>query len=61
MRTSLAMTQDNFVSGSDLIKNGEYLFKKNGIYANEKYHEMIAERILEKILPTIDKIAAPNK
>lgn len=60
MRKSLTITQDNFVSGSDLIKNGERLFKKNGIYANEKYHELIAEQMLEKILPTIDKIAAPN-
>ena len=60
MRKSLTVTQDNFVSGSDLIKNGERLFKENGIYANEKYHELIAEKMLEKILPTIDKIAAPN-
>ncbi len=59
MRKSLSISQDNYVSGSDLINNGESLFKGNGIYANEKYHELISERILEKILPTIDKIASP--
>lgn len=60
MKKSLTITKDNFVSGSDLIKNGENLFEKNGIYATEKYHELIATRLLEKISPTIDKIAAPN-
>ena len=60
IRKSRNLIDVNFVSGSDLIKNGGNLFKKNGIYANEKYHELIAERILEKILPTIDKISAPN-
>lgn len=60
MKKSLTIPQENFISGSDLIKDGENLFEKNGIYATEKYHELIATRLLEKIFPTIDKIAAPN-
>jgi len=60
IRKAPTIVQDNFISGSEPIKNGEYLFK-NGIYANEKYHELIAERMLEKIQPTIDKIAAVNR
>jgi citrate lyase beta subunit len=60
MRKSLSISKENFVSGSDLYKNGDRLFKENGIYANENYHELIAERLLEKIMPTVDKIAAPN-
>jgi citrate lyase beta subunit len=60
MRKSLTVSQDNYVSGSDLVNNGERLFEKNGIYANEKYHELISERILEKILPTINQINAPT-
>ncbi len=59
MGKSLSISKDNFVSGSDLFKKGDRLFKENGIYANENYHELIAERLLEKILPTVDKIAPP--
>lgn len=58
MKKSMTIPQDNFISGSDLIKDGENLFEKNGIYATEKYHELIAARLLEKIFPTIDKIVS---
>ena len=59
MRKSLNIAEENFVNASDFIDNGKLLFK-NGIYANEKYHKLIAKRILERILPTIDKIATPS-
>lgn len=61
MKKSLDLTQDTFISGSDLMKNEDNLFEKNGIYATEKYHALMAERLLEKITPIIDKIAAPKR
>ena len=57
----MTISHDNFISGSDLFKNGERLFNTNGIYANEKYHELIAEKMFKKILPAIDKtLRKPN-
>ena len=60
MRKSLNIAEENFINGSDLTDNGELLFR-NGIYATEKYHKLIANRIFERILPTIETIIAPNR
>ena len=59
IRKFLIDTPVKFISGSDQFRNGENLFQKNGIYANEKYHELIAERLFEMILPSIDKKTKP--
>lgn len=57
MRKPLAISPESFLSCSDPIYNGEGLFKMNGIFATEKYHELFADRMLEKLLPVIDKIS----
>lgn len=48
MRKSLAVSPNEYISGSDLFTDGEPLFR-NGIYANERYHKLIGERIFKKI------------
>jgi citrate lyase beta subunit len=57
IKNSLPVSLENFVNGSDLAKNGKSLFHKNGITANEYYHELIAEGMSEIILKNIDEIA----
>ncbi|MEO6130397.1 MAG: hypothetical protein ABIQ02_01020, partial [Saprospiraceae bacterium] len=54
-RKSLPILPDQYVSGADLHKNGEPLFEKNGIYVNEKYHQVIAERLGNKVMKIIEK------
>jgi len=56
IKKSLLISSDNFISGSDLISNGKPLFKKNGIYANEEYHELIAERMSTKMMILFEKL-----
>lgn len=58
MQKNLDIPEDDFIPGSALYEDGEVLFK-NGIYAKEKYHELIAERLFTKLLPVIDEIEIP--
>ncbi|MCX6232059.1 MAG: aldolase/citrate lyase family protein [Bacteroidetes bacterium] len=39
----------NYIIGSDLKKDGKNLFFNNGIHANEYYHELIANRVFDKL------------
>ncbi|MEP6793799.1 MAG: aldolase/citrate lyase family protein [Saprospiraceae bacterium] len=59
-RKSLPIPRDQYISGDDLVKNGEQLFERNGIYVNEKYHEVIAERLGNRIMMIIDKMTSPG-
>ncbi|MBL0339857.1 MAG: hypothetical protein IPP71_02445 [Bacteroidetes bacterium] len=49
------------VNGSDWVKGGVPLFKENGIYANEHYHEMIAGRLKSKVIQVAESWVAPDK
>lgn len=60
-RKFIKISPVKYISGSGLVNNGEKLFMKNGIHANEKYHAIIAERMFETIMPTIDKIATEHR
>ncbi len=55
-RKSLAIPSVQYISGADLERNGEPLFEKNGIYVNEIYHEVIAERLGNSIKMIIDQM-----
>ncbi len=54
MKKKLLIPKENFVDGSDQTADGELLFKNNGIFATEKYHALIASRILEKLFPFLN-------
>jgi hypothetical protein len=54
MKKRLAISKDDIISGSDLEKDGQQLFQKNGIHANEFYHDLIAERIIDKLSNRIE-------
>jgi len=40
---------EKFIVGSEIKMNGENVFSEDGIYATERYHEQIANRIFQKI------------
>ena len=60
MKKNIVVSEDKFINGSDLIKDGNKLFQNNGIHANKYYHKLIADRIENKLSKTIEKIATPN-
>lgn len=41
--------KNNYIKGSYIVQNGVVLFHKNGIHANQFYHQLIAEKIAEKL------------
>jgi len=49
IKKSLVISKDNFISGSDTIKDGRNLFHDDGIHATEYYHELIADKLSENI------------
>ncbi|HZV69439.1 MAG TPA: aldolase/citrate lyase family protein [Saprospiraceae bacterium] len=59
-RKALPISSEQFISGADLERNGEPVFEKNGIYVNEKYHEVIAERMGSRVRLLIDKMMHSN-
>lgn len=60
MKKNIVVSEDKYISGSDLIKDGNKLFQNNGIHANKYYHKLIADRIDNKISDIIEKIAKPK-
>lgn len=61
MKKNIKVSEDKFIVGSDLIKDGKKLFQDNGIHANKYYHKLIADRIVCKLADKIEKIAASKQ
>ncbi len=61
MKKNINVSEDKFIIGSDLIKDGKKLFQDNGIHANKYYHKLIADRIVNKLSDKIEKIATPKQ
>lgn len=50
-----AITQDQYISGSDFMKDNQTSFISETVFVNEKYHEIIANKISERIMPVFKK------
>lgn len=57
IKSSLENSNTIFINGTDVYTDkNEPLFHFNGILANEKYHELIGERICRAIKPHMEKL-----
>jgi hypothetical protein len=57
---SLDGLDGNYIIGSGPTDDDRPLFQENGIFANEKYHELIAERIEKRLISEVDRIISSS-
>ncbi len=60
IKNSGIVSAEKFIVGSEIKMNGENVFSEDGIYATERYHEQISNRIFQKIRKLIKTLPEKN-